>query len=48
MNRQADSTEVMVLRQEYDQLKHLVADLSPENAVLNKACLVCRASRTRG
>jgi len=34
--RQADSTEVTQLRQENDQLKHLVADLSLTNVMLNK------------
>ena len=35
--RQADSTEVTELRQENDQLKHLVADLSLKNVVLKKS-----------
>ena len=35
--RQADSTEVTHLRQENDQLKHLVADLSLKNVVLKKS-----------
>ena len=35
--RQADSTEVTELRQENDQLKHLVADLSLRNVVLKKS-----------
>ncbi len=35
--RQADSTEVTELRQENDQLKHLVADLSLNNVVLKKS-----------
>jgi len=35
--RQADSTEVTALRQENDQLKHLVADLSLRNVVLKKS-----------
>ena len=35
--RQADSTEVTQLRQENDQLKHLVADLSLKNVVLKKS-----------
>ena len=35
--RQADSTEVGELRQENDQLKHLVADLSLKNVVLKKS-----------
>ena len=34
--RQADTTEVMQLRQENGQLKYLVADLSLRNAVLKK------------
>jgi len=34
--RQADTTEVIRLRQENGQLKHLVADLSLENVVLKK------------
>jgi transposase len=34
--RQADSTEVDVLRRENGQLKHLVADLSLRNVVLKK------------
>jgi len=34
--RQADSTEVTELRQENDQLKHLVADLSLNNVMLKK------------
>ena len=35
--RQADSTEVTELRQENDQLKHLVADLSLKNVVFKKS-----------
>ena len=35
--RQADSTEVTELRQENDQLKHLVADLSLKNVVVKKS-----------
>jgi len=35
--RQADSTEVTELRQENNQLKHLVADLSLKNVVLKKS-----------
>ena len=35
--RQADSTEVTELREENDQLKHLVADLSLKNVVLKKS-----------
>ena len=35
--RQADSTEVGELRQENDQLKHLVADLSLDNMLLKKS-----------
>ena len=35
--RQADSTDVTELRQENDQLKHLVADLSLKNVVLKKS-----------
>jgi transposase len=35
--RQADSTEVMELRRENDQLKHLVADLSLKTAVLKES-----------
>ena len=34
--RQADTTEVVRLRQENGQLKHLVADLSLENVILKK------------
>ena len=34
--RQADSTEVLHLRSENGQLKHLVADLSLENVILKK------------
>ena len=34
--RQADSTEVLHLRSENGQLKHLVADLSLENVMLKK------------
>ena len=36
IKRQADSTEVVRLRQENGQLKHLVADLSLRNVVLKK------------
>jgi len=35
--RQADSTEVTELRKKNDQLKHLVADLSLKNVVLNRS-----------
>lgn len=35
--RQADSTKVTELRQENDQLKHLVADLSLKNVVLQRS-----------
>lgn len=35
--REATSTEVTALRQENDQLKHLVADLSLKNQVLKKS-----------
>ena len=35
--RQADSTEVTELREENNQLKHLVADLSLKNVVLKKS-----------
>ena len=46
--RQADSTEVTRLRRENGELKHLVADLTLENAQLKKPTTTWTASRTSG